>query len=228
MGAWLGAGLTGLSFLSSLFGKKQHNEVDKTTTSTPTYDDQNLGFRNFLINAFQNQVSSTNPGSDFENSYRTGGLNNIRMQSNNANKAIDDIISSRGLGRTTAGGSALANTSVSNSNSIASFLNNLPIVMDQRREGILRDAGGYQSAIPVGSTTHVKGYDDTTGGGGIGAGISGASSGLAGYLGQLSANNSLQKILATMGKSSGGGGSGKSWSPGSPYGDKGSDGEGWS
>ena len=202
MGAWVGAALTGLSLLNGLFGKKQHNEVDKTTTNTPTYDPQSAAFKDYLMKAFQGNLENNN---GFDSAYTTGGLNNIRRTADMSSKGIGDILTSRGLSRTGAGASALADSSYRSGGLISSFLANAPLALDARRQNLLNSAGGFFSSLPVGSTSHVTGYDDTSQGGGAGGAIQGGTSGLAGFLGQLSAQNALKKLFGGSGSSSSGG-----------------------
>lgn len=198
--AWLGAGLTGLSFLSGLFGKKSHNEVDKTTTNTVNYDPKSAAFKDFLMNMYQGNLENDQ---GFGDAYKTNGLQSIYDQAGLASKNVDNSMTSRGLTRTTAGANSDVENSYRTGGSISRFLSNAPLVLDQRRQGLLNSAGGFFSSLPTGSTQHTTGYDDSGMGGGVAGGIQGGTSGLAGFLGQLSAQGALDKILKGMGGSSG-------------------------
>lgn len=191
----IGLGLTGLSALSGLFGKKQTSDTSYNQTTTPTYDPTNQAFRDFLIGQFTKNVKDM-PG--YEQAYTTGGLRNINMGVNRSNQAIQDILSSRGLGRTTAGAGILGEGAVSGAGQTASFLNNIPIVMDQLKQQRLAAAGGYQASLPVGQTQ--LGSSHTVGNvpGGFGPAISAGAGNAAGYLGNWAANRDYNDTLKTI------------------------------
>lgn len=198
MGAWVGAALAGLSSLGGLFGK-QKSTTDSTTTSTPTYDPTNQAFRDQLIKAFESNISSNN---GFDKAYTDSGIQNIQRNAQTGFNSLGDVLSSRGIGRTTAGANVAAQGSYNAGNQLSQFLNNAPLVLDQRRQQILGAAGGYQSSLPVGSTQVA--HSTTVGGpSSPGAGfVQGGAQGLAGWLGQLSAQSSLGNILKSIGNPS--------------------------
>lgn len=193
---WIGPVLTGVSALAGLFGgKKQQNAtVDKTVN--PVYDDKQLSMRNYLMDAFTNNLQNDQ---GFGDAYKTTGLSNIANTYARSSNAVGDILSSRGIGRTTAGANALTDTTYRAGGAISNFLNNLPIVLDQRRQGLLQNAGNFFSSLPTGS--HTTGYDNTsqTTGGGASGLIGGGASGLAAWLGALQAQNTLGKLLKGSG-----------------------------
>lgn len=191
---WIGPVLTGVSALAGLFGgsrQRQNNTVDKTVM--PTMDPQQQSFRDYLINAFRGNLEGDR---GFGSAYTTGGLQNILDTTSTAARAGASSLAARGLGRTTAGGYGLGDQSYRAGSQISSFLNNVPIVLDQRRQNLLKDAGGFFSTLPTG--THTTGYDNTS----VTAGptsplagfAGGATQGLAGWLGQLNTMNILDKL----------------------------------
>lgn len=221
MGAWVGAALTGLGALSGLFApKKTTTDQSFNNTSTPVYDPTNLAFRNQLISQWSNLAGGAGSG-QFQQGYTTGGLNNINKTSQQAQQSISDMLTARGLGRTTAGAGTLGDVSLSQANQTAQFLNNVPLVMDQRMQQILAGASGYQAALPVGQNQQGSSHTVTTGpGAGTGSplagGIMGGSAGLATYLGQINANNNFAAMLKAMGMGGGGPGATPSYSPVGP------------
>lgn len=193
------AAITGLSAIAGLFGNKQKSQgtVDQTTTNTPTFDPTSQAFRDQLIGMFTGRLNGAGSDGTFQQAYTGQGLKNILNTSQTANDALSNILASRGLSRTTAGGFGQAQLGYNQGNSITNFLNSVPLTMDARTSQLMRDAGGFFSSIPYGTSSHVTGR--TTGnytyGGGAGGAIQGGAQGLAGYLGQLSAQNSLYNIM---------------------------------
>lgn len=200
MSAWVGAALTGASLLSGLFGQKQKSTTTSDQTTNPVYDSATQNFRDKLLSMFGSNLDNN---SEFGNNYRTQGLANIKNLAPSLNNSIGDILTSRGLGRTTAGGSALTDTAYRSGHDISSFLNNLPLILDQRKQALLSGAGNFLSSLPTG--THTTSSSTTIGStpGGFSGAVQGGSQGLATYLGQLSAQQNWAKVLKAMGSNSG-------------------------
>jgi hypothetical protein len=197
--------LTGASFLGGLFGGKSKNSgtINQTTTNTPTYDPLAGGFRDYLINQFQNNLQD-NP--QFDSSYIAGGVKNIQRSTGVANDALQSLLESRGLARTTAGASLGGEQAYRAGSQISDFLTQAPLTLDQRRQQLLTNAGGFFSTLPYSTSQTTTGK--TTGnytGGGVGQGISHGAQDLAAFLGQMSAMKNLQKILDGSGGPAGGG-----------------------
>jgi len=193
----IGGLLSALGGLGGAFAKPQTSDTTSNSSTTPQYDPQNLALRNQLLQLYADRTSGKG-ATDFQNSYTLGGLNNLRRTAGVNQQAVSDMLTARGIGRTTAGGSALADTSYRTGSGFADFLNNIPMIMDQRQAANLSAAGGYQASLPVGSNT--TGTSHTVGltGGGIGGAIQGVASTAAGYMGAVQAQNSFDKILKGM------------------------------
>jgi hypothetical protein len=203
--AWIGPLLAGLTGLGGLFGK-QKQESTTTGSSTPNYDPQQLAFRNFLMDQFKGSVT----GLPTQDQYTTAGLKNLGDTSAMAGSRLEDILASRGLGRTTAGASSAFDNTSRNAKNFSDFLTSSPFNYANYRQPFLQAAGGFSSSLPVGSNTTQR----TIGTGGPSSPAAGffggATQGLAGYLGQENATNNFMKALksAGLGTPSGGGGGG--------------------
>lgn len=204
MGAWVGAALTGLGALGSLFGpKKSTSTTNYNSTSTPNLLPQDQLLMDNLTKKYGDLINGAGSG-EFERAYTTGGLKNINTASQRSQQAIMDMLTARGLGRTTAGGVTAGEASMNGANQTANFLNSVPLIMDQRLQAILQQAGGYEASIPKGST--VSGSQTFTGVGNaptspIAGLISGGAQGAATVLGQYNATqnflNSLKNLFPT-------------------------------
>lgn len=201
--AGVGLALSGLSALQGLFSKPKPAVSDTSSSSTtqPLYDAKSGFFKDYLMNLYGGRLRNND---EFESGYKTNGLFNLQDAARRSHDSVDSILTSRGLGRTGAGGNALADNSYKAGNSIASFLNGLPQIFDQRREQNLNDAGGFFSSLPTGSTTNSTSHTvgQPSGPSAISGLVGGGASGFATYLGQLAANQQLGNILKTMGTAS--------------------------
>lgn len=196
--AAIGLALTGLGALGGLFPRKQISDTTSSSTTTPNYDPQNLALRNQLLDLYQKRTSGEGAAA-FQNSYTMGGLSNLRRTAATNQQSVSDMLTARGIGRTTAGGSALADTSYRSGGDFASFLNNIPMIMDQRQAANLAAAGGYQASLPVGSTTSGSSHTVGSVSGGIPGALYGGSSALGGYLGAISAQQAFANALKGVG-----------------------------
>lgn len=202
MSAWVGAALTGLSALSGLIPHKQVSTTNTDQTTTPTYDPATATFRDKLLRLFSENLDGDQ---GFGAALKTGGLTNIRDTAGLADTNVGNLLTSRGINRTTAGGSALTDSNYRSAHDVSTYLNQLPIILDQRKQALLSGAGSFLSSLPTGSHTTGTSRTEGTVPGGFAGAVQGGTQGLAGYLGQLSAQQNWLKVL---GKAGGGGGGG--------------------
>lgn len=192
--AAVGLGLSGLGALGGLFGlgSKNSGSTTQDSTSTPNLDPQTLAFRNLIMQMFTNQLNGANNG-QFQQGYTNTGLNNIRNSSDIANDALQQAFASRGLSLTPAAANAYGASTLGRGAQVASFLNNVPLVMDQRNQQWANAAGNFFRSIPYGTTSHFSGTSkgNYTGGGGIGGATQGFTSSLGGYLGMLAGQGKI-------------------------------------
>lgn len=188
MGAWTGALLSALSAAGGAFGGSK-----QTQTTTPLYDPTVTPFRNKLLNLWNSYVSGT-PA--FDAAYRRAGENSIVSNANNVSNSISDLLTSRGLGRTSAGVGTLRDTLYNMGSDLANFRNKATLDLDTRKQQLLSGAGGFVSSIPLGSETTSEGGPVSP----LYGAISGGAQGIATWLGQKSANDNFMKTLKAMGK----------------------------
>jgi hypothetical protein len=198
MGGFAPLALTGLSALAGLFGsKKQTSTTNSDSTTTPEYDPQTLALKNLLTNQYSSTIN-TLPA--WNTSYETGGLKSIVDSSANAAQAARDALAARGIARTTAGANSVADQSYQQGKNISSFLTNAPIVEDTHRDTELGGAAGFLSSLPI--ATHTVGNSTTEGTAGptspLAGFASGGAEGLAGWLGQYTAQKNLGNILKSL------------------------------
>lgn len=197
MATWVTAALGGLSALGGLFGSKK-TTTDSTNTITPKLTPGQTGLQNNVIGGWNQLLNGSGDGS-FQDAYTTGGLKNINTSQNNAQQAIMDMLTARGLGRTSAGAGTLGDVSLSGASQTANFLNSVPMIMDARRQAILAGSGGFSNAMPVGQTQNL--HSVSTGPAPtspLAGAISGLSQGLATGLGQYNAQQSFADMLKQM------------------------------
>lgn len=199
--------MAGLSALGGLFGtKKQTSDTTSNSTTTPNYDSQSLYLKNQLLGNYSDILKNL---PQWNSAYETGGLKNIAAAAQNSGQAAQDILAQRGIARTTAGAGSLVDQSQQQGRNVSSFLTNAPIVENTNALNTYGGAGSFLASLPVGTTT--SGSSHTVGTGGptspIAGLLGGGVQGLAGVLGQQSANNSLASILKNLGLNSNGTGS---------------------
>jgi hypothetical protein len=195
---WGQLALAGLSGLSALLGRNKKQESKTTTdqTSMPQYDPTALAFRDRLIGAYGGLMDGNE---EFDNAYKLSGLNTIARQSRNLQGSVGDLLTARGLGRTSAGVGTLKDTLYGAGRSASDFINNAVLALDQRRTSNLGQAGGFLASLPTG--THTTGTQTTVGTqpqSGPGAFFGGVTQGLAGYMGQKYANESFANLLKKL------------------------------
>lgn len=197
IGPLLGGLLSGgLSAIGGLFGGQKSTQ-DSTTTTSPNYDPASLALKNFLLSNYQGAVNNI---PNFNKAYETSGVKNIFDSTGSAAQQAQDILSSRGIDRTTAGAGSLVDTSQQRGKQVSNFLNQAPIQEQSNLLSTLGGAGSFLASLPVGSTS----TSHTTGTGGaplspVAGALSGGAQGLAAALGQQTASNNLANILKTLG-----------------------------
>lgn len=195
--------VAGLGALTGLF---QGNSFSNNTTSSsnPTFTPGESSLRDFLLNSYQNQIANA---PNFNQAYETSGASNILQNALRSTQNANDVLASRGIARTTAGGQALNDQSQQQGVQLANFLNQAPIVEQQNLTGLEQGAGGFLSSLPIGttSTSNSSGYGNAPVSPLAGI-VGGGSTALAGILGQLNSQQSLQKILASLNPASANGG----------------------
>lgn len=206
MGAFIAPIIAGLSALTGGLSKqKQTSDTNSTSTTTPNYDPATAAFKNLLLGLYTKNLNNL-PSQD---QFTTAGVKNLTDSSDAAQSGLSDILASRGLSRTTAGGSSAFDTSYKQGQGISNFLTNAPFNYQTAIQPELSGGSAFLSSLPLGTTT--TGSSHTVGTGGpsspVAGAITGGASGLAGYLGQIQAQNSLGNILKSLGQNSSRGGS---------------------
>jgi len=121
--------ISGVSALAGLLGNKKKT-TQQTSTSTedlassnmPQYDSQQQIMRSLLMNQF---LGRTEDQGDYFGGYQRQGISNINQQSGLNDEAIQNILASRGLGRTGAGASSLISNQINRGNQLSSFANSI-------------------------------------------------------------------------------------------------------
>ena len=135
---------------------KSTDNID--STNMPTYDPQQQIMRSLLMNQF---LGRTEDDSDFFRGYQREGIGNINQQANLNDESIQNLLANRGLGRTSAGASALIGNQLNRGRQISSLNNQIPLMADARRRQNLMDASGFFGQLPVGQ--HVTGMNTRVG-----------------------------------------------------------------
>lgn len=147
--------------ISSLFGKKPDkttSTTDQTTTgsssyqntNTPLWDPETMLGRDVSL---QTMIARLMQGPQFMNQYETAGLKNINQGANAKNEIIQNLLASRGLGRTSMGGAALAGVESGRVGDAVNFQNTLPMVADEYQRNNVNDLSRFVSSLPVGNTS---------------------------------------------------------------------------
>jgi hypothetical protein len=191
---WTAAGLAGASILAGIFGNRPRttrstwNKTDDSwsnATTDPDYDPLAGYFRDEIIN---NYLTDLNPemSQNYWNAYEQNAFNNIDDATYNDGGIVNKFLTSRGLGRTTAGASAINNVFQNNRMQKAALSSSIPLLAEQRRRAILDSAGNFFRNIPYGQNTSTTGQTKETGSGTninqgnmLGGGLAGAASSLA-------------------------------------------------
>jgi hypothetical protein len=159
--------ISGISALAGLLGNKKKT-TQQTSTSTedlsssnmPQYDSQQQIMRSLLMNQFLGRTEDSN---DYFGGYQRQGINNINTQSGLNDEAIQNILASRGLGRTSAGASSLISNQLNRGSNISGFMNSIPQMRDARNRQNMLDASSFFGQLPVGQSVTGHNTRTTTG-----------------------------------------------------------------
>jgi hypothetical protein len=151
--AAIGLGISGITALAGLFAnRKKQQEQRQTQTqdinelSSPEYDPKTQIMRDTLMNHYLDRLGSDD---DFFKGYTQTGLRNINQSYDNTNESINNLLASRGLGRTSAGASSLVGNAINRGNQQSSFMNTIPQLQDQRSLANLQGASGFFNQLPI-------------------------------------------------------------------------------
>lgn len=149
--------LSGISALAGLFGSKNQKQSSNSTSTenfstsnTPTFDPATEIMKKLLMDKF---LGRTEDDSDYFSGFATEGLKNINAGADAADTSIENILASRGLGRTSAGASSRIGNQLNRVNAQSSFLNSIPQMQDTRNRQNLLDAAGFFNVIPTGTSS---------------------------------------------------------------------------
>lgn len=197
--------MAGASALAGLFGnRKQTAQTSSTQNQTtnsnwnnnsisrPEYDDTQLGIRDWLAQNYVNRASET---PNFMAQYAGTGINNINEGANAQRRIIENLLRSRGLGRTSGASAALGNLETNRINQNVNFMNNLPMVQENFERTRLGDLGQFFASLPVanrvtssgsqtGTTTGQSSGTQTMPGNMLGGAFDNAASSLAYFAGK--------------------------------------------
>jgi hypothetical protein len=184
-------GIIASSVLSGIFGNRKQEtqqtsrqESHQDSTSTPNFDSESNYLKNFLINSYLDRLQDN--GDDYWNAQKRTGLQNLNRAEDNSNNILRQFMTSRGLGLTGAGASMAGQSAVTGQFNKANFLNQIPILRDQRQQENLTGASRFFSTIPYGMNSTQHGTQNTVGTGTQpGNMMGGGFTGLAASLAQL-------------------------------------------
>lgn len=192
--------LAGVSALGGALGNRKqtaqqttNQTTNSSNTTNPVYGDVELDVRN---NILRQLLSATEDVPDFTERLGTAGIQAI-----NANDAVrrrmqQNLITSRGLGRTSAGVNAIAGGDQNRQNQIVQLMSQLPLQQEQIRSNRLNDLSRFFATLPVGTSS--TGTSTTTG-----TGTSTTPGNMA--AGALQSGGSIAAMLYGMGAFGGGG-----------------------
>jgi hypothetical protein len=146
---------TGVSALAGWLAnrKKQTQQTQSQTQNIntfnmPEYDEKTATLRDRLINEY---MSGYENNDDLFGGYQAEGLKNINQSSDSAMRALESMLSQRGIRRTGMAATALTGNVMNRLNQQSSFLNNIPLLRDELRRKKLGEAANLFGMIPKGS-----------------------------------------------------------------------------
>lgn len=142
--------------LGGIFGNRGQNtqtqskQEGRTETSTsPVYGHEENYFKNNIINSYLDRMWGNDNG--YWDAYKRQGMNTLNQTEANNNNLLQKFLTSRGLGGTGAGTSAMMQSGLNSQNQKANFMNSIPLLQDQRQQSILGDMTKFFSILPYGS-----------------------------------------------------------------------------
>lgn len=157
--------LAGIGALGGALGNRKqttqqttNQTTNSSNTTNPVYGDVELDVRN---NILRQLLGATEDVPDFTERLGTAGIQAI-----NANDAVrrrmqQNLITSRGLGRTSAGVNTIAGGDQNRQNQIVQMMSQLPLQQEQIRSNRLGDLSRFFATLPVGTSS--TGTSTTTG-----------------------------------------------------------------
>jgi hypothetical protein len=194
--------LSGISALSGLFANRAKKQQEESTTTqtknidqlnAPEYDPKTGAMRDILMNYYLDRLGGSD---DFFSKYRSQGLSDINRGSDAASQNIQNILANRGTSGTSAGVSSQIQGQLNRIMQQNQFLNQIPLMQDQRMSGLLGEASGFFKGLPVGQRTTGTDTSTSTTKGTVtqpGNMLGGAIGGLASSLGSLYGQGAFEK-----------------------------------
>lgn len=159
MFGWDDAIMAGVGGLTGLLTNMKPKKVTTTTDSRnetdmlagPEYDPQTLAFRNSIMNRYLDQAGMDD--TPYWNSYAQNQFQNLDADAANEGSAIDAYMNSRGLGRTTAGSTAMAGVMNKNRMAKAGITASIPMLADQRKREMSTQMSQFLASLPIAQRT---------------------------------------------------------------------------
>lgn len=164
---------------------KQSGSSSSTETfrTTPEYDELGTQVRKLLFDQLQDRLKSS---PDFVKSYISGSIKSINESSDITKRLMENTITSRGLGRTSAGATPLVNLDLSRIMQALQIKSSGPLIEEDLKSKRLQELTNFFSLQPVGQfgtterTSTFNQEGEQIGAGSVLGGIlSGAGQGLA-------------------------------------------------
>lgn len=120
-------------------------------TAKPVLDENTSFLRNWLYDALRLRAGTV---PETTGAFAQNGLNKINAGGDAKKNIISSLVTSRGLGRTSAGTSAIANVEGDRVNQATNFLSTeVPMYQEQMQQGRLNDLAKFVMSAPVGQET---------------------------------------------------------------------------
>lgn len=192
--------ISGISALAGMFGNRKQtsqqsnnqsfNRADSfDQTDLPAYDEFQQNYRDQIYNKLLERLNSDPNREGYSNS----GLAQINRAGDARQQALNHILASRGLQNSPIAGYSAASADSNRVSDSVGFLNQIPMLADQRQRENLGSFADFFSRMPVGSrrsgTNSQSGSSSESGtfrqpGNMLGGGLAGLGSALAGFYGQ--------------------------------------------
>jgi hypothetical protein len=157
--------------------------TSSTQSSMPVYGETELDVRN---NILRQLLGATETTPDFIRGATEAGVQNINNAEAIRRRLLQQSLTSRGLGRTTAGLNTLGGGDINRQNQLVNFLAQMPMQEEQIRSNRLQDLSRFFATLPIGTTqtgtSSQTGTGTTTTPGNMLGGALGSGSSLAAFL----------------------------------------------